>query len=209
MEVPTTYFNVAKKIPEMFESIRSAGVPEKFARPFLTSLGYKSTNDMALIPLLKTLGFIDDNGVPTDIYRAYKDSSQSKKVLGQSIKKAYEKVFLANENAHTLSADKLKGIFSSLSGKSEAVAQKMASTFIALCSMADFENGDSVDVQTEAIKNSAETIVKDSPIPKQIDITGSKNNNPEFHYNIQIHLPATRDITVYNAIFKSIKEHLM
>jgi len=28
------------------------------------------------------------------------------------------------------------------------------------------------------------------------------------HYNIQIHLPATKDIEVYNAIFKSLKEHL-
>ena len=31
---------------------------------------------------------------------------------------------------------------------------------------------------------------------------------PSLHYNIEIHLPATKDIEVYNAIFKSIKEHL-
>ncbi|MDD5149341.1 MAG: hypothetical protein PHC28_02520 [Flavobacterium sp.] len=29
------------------------------------------------------------------------------------------------------------------------------------------------------------------------------------HYNIQIHLPATKDVEVYNAIFKSLKEHLI
>jgi acetoin utilization deacetylase AcuC-like enzyme len=29
------------------------------------------------------------------------------------------------------------------------------------------------------------------------------------HYNIQIHLPATKDAEVYNAIFKSLKEHLI
>jgi hypothetical protein len=28
------------------------------------------------------------------------------------------------------------------------------------------------------------------------------------HYNIQIHLPATKDVEVYNSIFKSLKEHL-
>lgn len=28
------------------------------------------------------------------------------------------------------------------------------------------------------------------------------------HYNIQIHLPATKDAEVYNAIFKSLREHL-
>ena len=31
----------------------------------------------------------------------------------------------------------------------------------------------------------------------------------EFHYNIQIHLPATNDISVYNAIFKSLKDNLL
>jgi hypothetical protein len=29
------------------------------------------------------------------------------------------------------------------------------------------------------------------------------------HYNIQIHLPATKDVEVYNAIFKSLREHLV
>lgn len=28
------------------------------------------------------------------------------------------------------------------------------------------------------------------------------------HYNIPIHLPATKDVEVYNAIFKSLREHL-
>jgi hypothetical protein len=34
-------------------------------------------------------------------------------------------------------------------------------------------------------------------------------NPPGLHYNIQIHLPATKDIEVFNAIFKSLKEHLL
>jgi hypothetical protein len=29
------------------------------------------------------------------------------------------------------------------------------------------------------------------------------------HYNIQIHLPATKDVEVYNAIFKSLRNHLI
>jgi hypothetical protein len=33
-------------------------------------------------------------------------------------------------------------------------------------------------------------------------------SNAGLHYNIQIHLPPTKDIEVYNAIFKSLKEHL-
>ena len=29
------------------------------------------------------------------------------------------------------------------------------------------------------------------------------------HYNIQIDLPATRDSAIYDAIFKSLKEHIL
>ena len=32
---------------------------------------------------------------------------------------------------------------------------------------------------------------------------------PNLRYNIEIHLPATKDIEVYNAIFKSLREHLI
>ena len=43
----------------------------------------------------------------------------------------------------------------------------------------------------------------------------SKTNSPKpkgslgLHYNIQVHLPATKDVEVYNAIFKSLKNHLL
>jgi hypothetical protein len=32
---------------------------------------------------------------------------------------------------------------------------------------------------------------------------------PALHYNIQIHLPSTKDVEVFNAIFKSLREHLL
>ena len=47
--------------------------------------------------------------------------------------------------------------------------------------------------------------------PDQVDIVTPPQplgHPPGLHYNIQVHLPATKDIEVYNAIFKSLKEHL-
>jgi hypothetical protein len=38
---------------------------------------------------------------------------------------------------------------------------------------------------------------------------GTSHAHPTLHYNIQIHLPATKDVEVFNAIFKSLKEHLL
>ena len=48
----------------------------------------------------------------------------------------------------------------------------------------------------------------EAPNESMSPITGNPSMT-QFHYNIQIHLPATNDISVYNAIFKSLKENLM
>jgi len=36
-----------------------------------------------------------------------------------------------------------------------------------------------------------------------------RSRAPGLHYNIEIHLPATKDVEVYNAIFKSLREHII
>ena len=47
-----------------------------------------------------------------------------------------------------------------------------------------------------------------------VDKDGSVQRSPEgrslgLNYNIQIHLPATKDVEVYNAIFKSLREQII
>ena len=47
------------------------------------------------------------------------------------------------------------------------------------------------------------------PAERSVIFSGIRTHRrSDFHYNIQIHLPVTTDITVYNAIFKSLKENL-
>ncbi len=188
-----------KRLPEMMSAIQDAGVPPRFTNEFLKSLGFKSTNDRTFISVLKGIGFLDDSGAPTEKYRAYKNKSEAKGVLGLALKNSYDDLFLASEKANDLSIEKLKGIFATKTGKGDAVVQQMAATFKALASIAEF--GDTLQK-----KNKIEASVKvdDAIIPTEKKMVGA-----DFHYNIQIHLPATKDISVYNAIFKSIKEHLL
>jgi hypothetical protein len=53
------------------------------------------------------------------------------------------------------------------------------------------------------------------PIAVAPEPAGSATTAPKqgselgLNYNIQIHLPATKDLEVYNAIFKSLREHLI
>jgi len=50
------------KIPAFFEKLRAAGKPEKVTLQTIASLGFKSTNERALLPILKGIGFVDGIG---------------------------------------------------------------------------------------------------------------------------------------------------
>jgi hypothetical protein len=197
--ISEAYMNSTGRFPAMMEAIQSAGVPERFTIEFLKSLGFKSTNDRAFIPVLKGIGFLDVSGTPTEKYKGYKNKSEGGKVLAAALKEAYADLFLADEKIQDASASKIAGIFGTKTGKGDTVTKKMATTFKALVAKADFS--ESVEV-----KYSEDEPVTSEEIPV---IKGKSSSDPQFHYNIQIHLPATKDISIYNAIFKSLREHLL
>lgn len=205
MPLPESYVNNVGNLASFLELIRTAGVPDRVTFEFLKTLGFKSSNDRPIIAVLKGIGFLDANGTPTDNYRAFRDPHGGPKVLARAIKTAYSDLFLANTKAHELPVDKLKGIIATKTSKGDAVVKLIATTFKALCKAADFTEGaeEVVHEMQHPPKNKQEKGSEDAlpSHPPALEI-------PRFHYNIQIHLPTTTDITVYNAIFKSLKEHL-
>ncbi len=69
MAIELPYLPTYKNVPLLFENIAKAKVPDAFTNSFLSgTLGLKSTNDRALITLLKKLGFLDNSGKPTPAY---------------------------------------------------------------------------------------------------------------------------------------------
>ena len=200
MEVTTAYMYTMKDLPQMFEAIRKAQVPPKFTHDFLQTLGFKSTNDRAFINVLKGLGFLDANSVPTPAYSEYRDKNASNLVLARQLRQAYRGLFLADDHAHDLSVDALKGKLATLTGKDDAVVTKMAATFKALAKLADFKG---IPAVTPA---SAEAEPVESPA---LQPASPRGTGLAFSHTIYINLPATRDVAVYDAIFRSIREHLL
>ena len=196
------------KIAPILEKIRSSATPEKFTQEWLKQLGFASSNDRAFIPLLKKLGFITDDGVPTQYYSKLRDVATAKIVLADRIRNLYSEVFAINVDANAQTDETLKGIFSRVTGKDEKAVARMQATFKALCSQGDF-----VSVMTNNVGVATEKDVSNENINDSIELIQGKENiaykQPDFHYNIQIHLPATTEISVYNAIFKSLKENLL
>jgi len=206
MAISTAYMASVKNIPAILEAVKDAGVPPRFTHEFLKSLGFSSSNDRAVLNVFKGLGFLDQTGAPTERYRQFRDRTKSKQVLAEAIRDAYSDFFLANQKANELSPAKIKGFFASKTDKGDRVVEQMMSTFRALVGQADFSQPTQPPVTPDESSKDGAGVGTAAKDEVQKD---HGRLDAEFHYNIQIHLPATRDIGVYNAIFKALRENLM
>lgn len=185
------------KIGPILEKIRTAAKPTKFTNEFLKHMGFASSNDRAIIPLLKKLGFLNADGNPTEYYDRLKDKKDHPYVLAERIRELYSSIFSINTEMNAASDDDIKGAISRVTGEDEKAVVRYAATFKALCALAKFDTLPAMEIKNR--KEPEEEKPKEPPT--QI--------KPSFHYNIQLYLPATTDISVYSAIFKSLKEHLL
>ena len=215
MALNASYLVTTKNVEPFFNSLITAKAPDVFTQKVLESLEFKSTNDRLYISLLKGIGFLDPNGTPTERYFRFLDQSQSKRVLAEAIQEAYSDLFAVNVKANELSVAEAKNKFRTLTqGKnSEKVLALMANTFKALVDYAEWtpeakkgtpkKELDQQSTESKTAKNEE----KEPPSDDGDDIS-AKLQQAQLHYNIQIHLPESRDQAVYDAIFKSLKKHL-
>lgn len=210
MSLPNSYTLKVGTISDYFEGILNAEAPERFSNKFLEGIGFKSSNDRLLIGILKELGFLNADGVPQDRYFAFLDRSASNRVLAEGIKEAYSDLFAVNTSAHKLDAtksfNKLRTLYKG--DKKDTVIKNIAKTFVALCDYADFSSPpkaveDVEPVVQDAIADQKSNIQSDSGghSPKQMNLES-------LQYHINIVLPDTRDQAVFDAIFKSLRDHL-
>jgi hypothetical protein len=107
---------------------------------------------------------------------------------------------------HPVASDRtaIEGKFKSYHNVSDLVAGLMTKTFFDLVALSDL---------TTKTSSPAKGLSQPEPIFEEPTKSGRGNETPVslagLHYNIQIHLPPTKDVEVYNAIFKSLKEHLL
>jgi hypothetical protein len=199
------YVNAYNGIPKLFSKIKEAAVPPKFTVDFVsTALGFKSSSFRAMIPLLKRLGFIDQNNVPTQAYRDYRDDSQSGAVMAAQLREAYRQLFAANEYAYRLEKKDLQARLRSLLGAAEndVIVGYVASTFTELSKLAEWDASPPIRPREEVPRREEEgalPLSRREALPARLGLS----------YTINLNLPATTEIEVFNAIFKSLRENLL
>jgi len=207
MAASLPYLSSNKNVEVLFSTIQSAKVPDRFTQEFLaTTIGLKGTNDRGMIPLLRNLGFLDQSGSPTAAYRQLKNKEAAKGAIAKGIKLAYAPLFESNENANALTGEKLKGLIAQVAGTDDDMTARIAATFNSLVKQADFSaDSEKENEQPEDAPDDDEEGTAASGAQAAAR-RASKGLNPQFHYNIQIHLPSNATEDVYLNIFNAIRK---
>lgn len=215
MALMTSYLLKTSSLSDFFNAIQSAKAPERFSQKFLKDLDFKSSNDRLLVRVLKGLNFIDESGVPQQVYFDFLDQTNSGRVLAEAIEEAYSDLFDLRRDAQNMDPAEVKGKFKSLTQgqKSDNVINNMTATFLALCEQADWSKPESP--AKPALQKPS--VSEDTPdpdeensdeIPPKKEFQGVQEKL-QLHYNIQLILPNSRDQAVFDALFTSLKKHLL
>lgn len=201
MPTELPYLNSYKNVDKLFRNIAAAKRPETFSQKFLAdTLGLKSTTDRPLIALLKTLGFVDPAGKPTADYDALKNPDRANYAIGAAVRRAYGPLFAANENAHSLSPEQLRGLISQVAGTDEKMTKRIGYTLSALLKQAKFGGIPATIPGTRGAEEEEEEE------EEKVRPTGKDRLRTEFHYNIQIHLPSNGTEETYLNIFEAVRK---
>ncbi len=197
------------KIEPILSRIRTAAKPERFStREALQKWGFTASNDRAMVGVLRDLGFLTESGVPTQEYDRLRDPNDWKYVLAERVRALYAELFAIDGNIHKAPEPEIKGAISRITGKDDESVKRYYATFKTLAGLANFESKPSKHSKSEKSDAESEKLKESPSILQETTSLLSSQSRPDFHYNIQIHLPVTTDISVYNAIFKSLKENL-
>lgn len=78
---------------KILNKMKEAQTPDRFTQDFLsTKLGFPGGTAKPFIALAKRIGFLESDGRPTDIYKSFRNPSQSKAAMAAALKKGYSQL---------------------------------------------------------------------------------------------------------------------
>ena len=196
---------VPNKISAIFDRIKTVNKPAKVTQQWLLSNGFTSKNDRALVGLLKSLGYLDGSGQPTDVYSELKGSEDARQSsIGRQMAVAYREIFdhFPTEHiANSLTRDELTNFIRPKVGAGASVVRNVVSTFFALRSLAKFDGAAPIPASgPSAVPSASISAARPSAAPagEAFNVT----------INLSLEIPPTADADVYDKLFASMAKHL-
>lgn len=193
-------------IKTALERIKLAATPERVTGDFVTTkLQIKGGTGAAIPSFLKKIGLVSSDGSPSELYGRFRNNQTSGSAMASAMKIGYRELFDANEYCYELNDKDLISLIMQVTGAAADSSSAKATlyTFKNLKSFANFDQ----EENTNGIIPAEKIVSHASPYPSDINKSGKVGLN--LSYTINLNLPATADQAVFNAIFKSLREHLL
>lgn len=203
MSAKLPYLSTPGTFDNAIQKIKVAATPPNFNNDFVqTKLQIKGGAGRVLPPFFKKLGLVGGDGSPTALYRQLRNPSTSGAALAVALRNGFRPLYEVNEYCHDLSDKDLKGLVLQVTGleAGNRVAQLIQATFARIKKHADFEGSlDSADEGDEEQDNG------------ESDDSSKERGGLKLNvgYTINLNLPASPNIEVFNAIFKALRENLL
>lgn len=206
------YLTASGTLKRALERLIDASRPDKFNADFLENV-LKLTGGAArgTIPILKKMGFLSSDGVPTELYAKFRTEGGRPSAALAGLRNAFPEIFKRSEYAHSVEDSKIRDIILEITGlkASDTVAQAIKSTFNVVKSFipagADLTAAD----DEGSAHDESGSGVANLNLQGETNRSGRGGKSVGLVYNINIVLPETSDLKVLNAIFRSIKENLL
>lgn len=203
------YVTAPGNIDKALNGIKNAAVPERVSQDFVkTILKIPGGSGTQITTFLRKLGMSNSDGSPSELYKKFRNPASSGSAIFSAMKSAYAPLYTRNEFMHKLSDADLLGLVVEETGQPhDSPAVKQAVSCIKhLKAFANFDEPEQKALPTvAAIEEKPKT--QNAPPPQSEASVTSLGLN--LGYTINLNLPATSDAEVFDAIFKSLKEHLL
>lgn len=203
------YVTSPGNVDKALNGIKAAATPPTAGQDFVkTILKIPGGSGNQMTSFLKKIGFVASDGKPTDIYRKFRNDATSGQAVVDAIKIGYAPLYLRNEYAHALDDEQLKGLVIEETGQKQdaSTVALVVACFNALKKHAKWAKTDGDDtVRSRKMKGKDQDIDGTTKTGEEKPLSMGMN----LSYTINLNLPATSDVSVFNAIFKSLKENLL
>lgn len=199
------YITAPGNIEKALNAIKSAGTPDRVTQDFVkTILKIKGGSGNQVASFLKKVGFVNSDGTPSPIYSRFRNGSTSATAAMDALKHGYAPLFKRNEFMHKLDEKELKGLIIEETGEGDdsSVPALILSSVNALRKYAK-------DAPTKNEEHDSPANRKKVPPSDQDGSTSGGGIGMNLSYTINLNLPPSTDVAVFNAIFKSLKENLL
>ena len=198
-------------IPRILEKIQHARRPDRFTQDFLeTKLGHGGGSARPIISLLKRMGFLGSDGVPTSLYDQFRNTETQGFAIANGMKNAFSELFDRNEYVYEMPREKFAGLVVEITGntKESSRTRGIIGTFLALKELANFEDDVPPPTPHQDLEETSSTALPVDPRTSPATVNGD-SIKLQLGYTINLNLPETTNPEVFNAIFKALKENLL